>query len=235
MKPNFPVILLLAALFFSPFARCASREEPANPEALVTKARSQQVWDEQTPPLHVKAELGIAGSDGSTAQGNYLFDWVSPTQWREEIKFANYQRLRVRDAKGYWQKSTLDFQPMLIYELSGMLHVKDVLRVRSVQTFGKVKRRESDGQSCVAVNWRVADPLYCLETSWVAYPLPFKRVGRSSLSWQTGGKPGTANPGTCLTKSAVSRVILSVFDSSPDTDAWGKPGGQTGRFLLSCP
>jgi len=166
MKANCPVILVLAALFFSPVARCTSKEEPANPETLVTKARSQQVWDERTPPLRIKAELAVAGTDGTTAQGNYIFDWVSPTEWREEINFANYERLRVRDAKGYWQKSTLDFQPMLVYELSGMLYVKDVLRVRSVQALGKVKSRERDGvrQRCVAVNWaKATDRILCFD------------------------------------------------------------------------
>jgi len=167
MKPSFPVILVLAASFFSPIARCAS-EEAADPERLLSKARSQQVWDERTPPLRIKAELGVGGANGTTAQGDYIFDWVSPTEWREEIKFANYERLRVRDAKGYWQKSTLDYQPMLVYELSGMLHVKDVLRVRSVQTLGKVKSREKDGvrQSCVAVNWaKATDRVLCFDES----------------------------------------------------------------------
>ena len=168
MKRNFSSILVLAALSFSPVARCASKKEPANPETLVTKARLQQVWDEQTPPLRIKAELGVAGTNSTTAQGNYIFDWVSPTEWREEIKFANYERLRVRDAKGYWQKSTLDFQPMLVYELSGILHVKDVLRVRSVQALGKVKNRERDGvrESCVAVNWaKATDRVLCFDDS----------------------------------------------------------------------
>jgi len=54
MKPNSPVILVLAAAFFSPVATPrASKEEPATPDTLVAKARSQQVWDEQTPPLHI--------------------------------------------------------------------------------------------------------------------------------------------------------------------------------------
>jgi len=134
----------------------------------VRKARSLQVWDARTPPLRVKAELGVASVGGTTAQGNYTFNWVSPTEWREEIKFANYARLRVRDVKGYWQKSTLDFQPMLVYELSGMLHVKDVLRVRSVQTLGKGECREKDGvrQSCVAVNWaKATDRVLCFDES----------------------------------------------------------------------
>src|SRR5258708_20242885 len=110
MKPNFPVILVLAVLFFSPIARCASKEEPANPETLVTKARSLQDWDERTPPLRIKAELGVAATDGTTAQGNYIFDWVSPTEWREEIKFANYERLPVQHPK-----DQLFFSASLLY------------------------------------------------------------------------------------------------------------------------
>jgi hypothetical protein len=168
VKPNLPAIVVLAVLFFSSVARCASKEESPNPESLVTRARSQQVWDERTPPLHMKAELGVADADGTTAQGTYVFDWISPTEWREEIKFANYERLRVRDTKGYWQKSTLDFQPMLIYDLSGMLHVKDVLRIRPVQTLGKLKTREKDGvrQSCIAVNWaKATDRILCFDES----------------------------------------------------------------------
>lgn len=168
MKLSSPIILALAALVFSPIARCASKKEAVISETLVAKARSQQVWDEQTPALRLKAELGVTNADGTTAQGDYIFDWVSPTQWREEIKFANYARLRVRDANGYWQKSTLDYQPMLVYELSGMLHVKDVLRIRSLQTLGKVKSRDKNGtrESCVAVNWaRATDRVLCFDES----------------------------------------------------------------------
>ena len=43
MKTSFPVILVLAASFFSPIARCASKKEATVPETLVTKARSQQL------------------------------------------------------------------------------------------------------------------------------------------------------------------------------------------------
>jgi TonB family protein len=166
MQPSLPLLLILATLFFSSISRCASKQEGANSDTLVTKARSQEVWDEQTPHLHMKAELGIAAADGPTAQGNYSLDWVSPTEWREEIKFANYERLRVRDAKGYWQKSTLDYQPMLIYQFSGMLHIKDVLRLRSAQTLGKVRGQQKNGlrQNCVAVNWvKATDRVLCFD------------------------------------------------------------------------
>jgi hypothetical protein len=152
MKPYYPAILTLAVLLPVRLADSASRKHS---EMLLEKARLQQAWDERTPPFHIKAEVVVTGANSTSAQGFYNFDWISTTRWREEIRFANYQRLRVRDAQGYWQKSTLDYQPMLIYQLSGMLHLKDVLRVRSTQNLGKVKTRETAGvrQRCVAVNW----------------------------------------------------------------------------------
>jgi hypothetical protein len=245
MKPNLPVILVLAGLFFSPVTRCASKEEAANPEALVTKARSQQVWDERTPPLHMKAELGVASTDGTTAQGNYIFDWVSPTEWREEIKFANYERLRVRDAKGYWQKSTLDFQPMLAYEFSGMLHVKDVLKVRSVQALGKVKSRDRDGvrQSCVAVNWvKATDRILCFDESngslsGIEYPQndrqaspPISRIEFGAFR-PAGGKlvpfevralkdGKTVATVKVLELTEVKEVNTALFNPPPDAVLW---------------
>src|SRR5579863_6350347 len=155
MKPVFGVVLIVVGAFLPQVASSATKDDSTGAEALVARARSEEVRAEGTPPMNLKADIDVAGVNGTTAQGNYIFDWVSPTEWREEIKFANYERLRVRDAKGYWQKSMLDLQSMLAYEFSGMLHVKDVLKVRSVQALGKVKSRDRDGvrQSCVAVNW----------------------------------------------------------------------------------
>jgi glucan biosynthesis protein len=87
--------------------------------------------------MKMRAEILVAGAKGTLAQGDYVFDWVSPSQWREQIQFANYERLRVRDAKGYWQKSALDYQPELIHQLSGLLHLKEVLSVRPKQTLAE--------------------------------------------------------------------------------------------------
>ncbi len=245
MKTSFPVILVLAGSFFSPIARCATKEKAATPEILVTKARSQQVWDERTPPLRIKAELGVAGANGATAQGDYIFDWVSPTEWREEIKFANYQRLRVRDAAGYWQKSTLDYQPMLVYVLSGMLHAKDVLRIRSAQTLGKVKSREQDGvrRSCVAVNWAKAnDRVLCFDESngaliGIEYPQndrpapppisriefgPFHSVGAKLVPFEIRAlKDGnTVATVKVLEITAVKEVNTALFNPPSDAVLW---------------
>ncbi len=192
----------------------------------------------------MKAKIEVANTDGTSAQGDYIFDWVSPTVWREEIKFANYDRLRVRDTMGYWQKSTLDFQPMLIYELSGMLHVKDVLRVRSVQTLGKVKSRERDGvrQNCAAVNWpKATDRILCFDESNGAListeypqdrpaPSPFSRIEYSAFH-SVGAKlvpfeirefkdKKTIATMTVVEMTDVKEVKMALFAPPSDAVLW---------------
>src|SRR3981081_1757629 len=115
MKFNSSIVLLLAYLFVANASRCAAPEASISSDALISRARFQQLWDEGTPPMQMRAELEVAGADGTMSRGDYTLEWVSPSQWREQIHFANYERLRVRDANGYWQKGTLDYQPALTY------------------------------------------------------------------------------------------------------------------------
>jgi len=58
---------------------------------------------------------------------------------------SNYKRLRVHDAKGYWQQSTLKFQPEIIFQLDTLLDLKAVFRLAEKQVLGKVKSRDKDG------------------------------------------------------------------------------------------
>jgi hypothetical protein len=111
----------------------ASKEEPSGPEALVSRARMQQdIWAEGTPPMSMRAEIQFSDAKGVMTQGQYIFDWVSPSRWREEIRLANYDRLRVRDDKGYWQKSTLNYQPEIIFQLDLLLDSSNPLYSRRV-------------------------------------------------------------------------------------------------------
>ena len=103
----------------------------------------------------MRAEVQVSDAKGALVPGDYTFNWVSPSQWIEEIRFGSYERLRVRDAKGYWQKSGLSYQPEIIFYLDTMLHLKDALKVGPKQTLGKVRNREKSGirQQCTEVKW----------------------------------------------------------------------------------
>jgi TonB family protein len=103
----------------------------------------------------MRAEIQVSDAKGTLVNGSYTLNWVSPSRWREEIRFGNYERLRVGEANGYWQRSGLNYQPEVVFELDRLLHVRDVLRVASKQTLGKIKNREKDGirQKCTEVKW----------------------------------------------------------------------------------
>src|SRR5260370_38893282 len=101
MKLSASTVLFFAYIFLTNASYCAAQEASASSDALISRARLQQQWAEGTPPMKVRAEIQVAGANATTAQGDYTLDWVSPAQWREQIHFANYERLRVGDAKGY--------------------------------------------------------------------------------------------------------------------------------------
>ena len=167
MNHNKSIFLILACMFLADAACCAAKQEAATPQALISRARQQEeIWTEGTPPTLMRAEVQVSDAGGALVQGDYTFYWVSPSQWREEIRFGNYGRLRVGDAKGYWQKSGLGFQPEIIFQLDTMLHLKDALRVGSKQNLGRVRDRKKEGllQKCIEVKWATGtDRIMCFD------------------------------------------------------------------------
>jgi TonB family protein len=169
MNQNKSTVLIFASLFLANAAWCAGKEETSSPEAMIARARLQEeIWTEGTPPMLMRAEIQVYDAHGALAHGDYTFDWVSPTQWREQIRFTDYERLRVRDAKGYWQKSGLSYQPEIIFQLDTILHIKNALWVGSKQTLGKVRNRENAGirQKCAEVKLRIGtERIMCFDES----------------------------------------------------------------------
>ena len=134
----------------------ASKEDSINPESLIAQARKlEEIWTDGTPPIAMRTEIQVFDAKGKVTTGQYNVNWVSPSRWREEVEISNYKRLRVHDAKGYWQQSTLKFQPEIIFQLDTLLDFKTVLTVGGKQVLGKVKSRNKDGvrQKCTEVKW----------------------------------------------------------------------------------
>jgi TonB family protein len=152
---NKSTVLIFACLFLGT-AVYAAKEDVPSPETLISRARLlEDIWTEGTPPMLMRADVQVLDAKGSFGHAGYTFVWISPSRWREEIQFGNYARLRIRDAKGYWQKTALNYQPEIIFQLDTLLHVKNLLSVGSKQTLGKVKNREKNGvrEKCTEVKW----------------------------------------------------------------------------------
>jgi TonB family protein len=151
LRMDLPLMSVLAFLALS--AMSAPKDQSPSGDTLISQARSLEVWAEGTPAVRMRGQIEVSGTN-QVAQGDYAVNWVSPSQWREEIRFPNYQRTRIRDARGYWQNASLDYQPYLIYLLTDLLDLKTVLSVSPKETLGKVKTRQKDGvqQKCVDLN-----------------------------------------------------------------------------------
>jgi len=159
MRIDKAVILIFASLLLQSGNSSANGKETTSPEALISRALLQQdVWTDGTKPMLMRAEIQVTNAKGASVKGNYVLNWVSLSQWREEIRFADYDRLRVGNAKGYWQKSALSYQPEFIFQLDTMIHLKDALRIGATQHFGKVRTREKNGVrcECAEVKWTTA-------------------------------------------------------------------------------
>lgn len=144
-------------LFICSLAPCATlsagKKDKIDPDALLARARSEEVLRTSgTSPTVIRADLQVTNGRAGVAHGEYLLAWASPSQWREEIRFSSYVRIRVGTDKGYWQISTPDYEPEVIFELDPLLDVSTILHVSPDDTTGKVKQRRSHGAMLQCVN-----------------------------------------------------------------------------------
>jgi TonB family protein len=159
-----------ALLFISLFLGYPVKpEDEPSPENLLSRARLlEDTWTEGMPPMFVRADVQVPDAKGSLGHAGYTLVWVSPSRWREEIRFGNYVRLRIRDAAGYWQQSGLNYQPEIIFQLDTLLHIKKMLGIATKQTLGKFKNRKKDGvpEKCTEVKWSIGtERVLCFEES----------------------------------------------------------------------
>lgn len=159
------VLVIFACLLLPGACWGGNNQDATSPDALISRLRPvQDLWAEGTPPVVVQADLQVPDAKGNVARGNYILNWVSPSKWREEIRLGNYVRVRVGNAKGYWQKSSLNYQPEIIFQLDTLLQLRKSTRVHSTETLGKIKNRESDGiaQQCTEVKQKLGtDRMLC--------------------------------------------------------------------------
>jgi Gram-negative bacterial TonB protein C-terminal len=139
-------VLICASLVAASFGGAANQEKSLDPELLIAKARSNEIlWTDGTPKTGLRADVQVADGHGGWATAQYAFAWESSSKWREEIRFTNYDRLRIGSGKGYWQTSNLDYEPEIIFQLDEILHVKALIDLSADETLGKVKQHKRHG------------------------------------------------------------------------------------------
>ncbi len=113
MRPLNRLSCLIAATFLIPTLNSSRHSENSTEatELLAQALKHEYIWATGSSSVDLQAKLELAVGDGKVATGDYTLLWVSPSQSREEINFANFNRTRVQQANGYWQKRNLNYQP----------------------------------------------------------------------------------------------------------------------------
>lgn len=94
-----------------------------------------------------------ATKDNKQALGTYSLTWVAPIRWHEELRVADFSRVRDGVGGGYLQVRSSDSEPEVIFEMDKMLNVAALTRLRSGESIGKTRSRKIDGADleCVQV------------------------------------------------------------------------------------
>ena len=191
------VSLVIAALV-SGVCR-AGKENPVSPESFIAQARKiQEIWTAGTPPLAMRTEIQISYGKDKVTPGQYVVTWLSSSRWREELEIQGYKRVRVHNAKGYWQQSSVTFQPELVFQLDPLLDIKTVLKVKAKEALGKVKSRDKDGvrEHCIEIKREAGtDRILC-----------FDEVSGNLLSVEYPSSENHNPP-------AISRIEYSAFNT----------------------
>lgn len=142
---------VLVALAAIPRPLAAQDIAPTTNDLLARALQLEDLRVAGLPPLDFRAQLEVTVADGKTASGDYSLQWVSPSQAKEEISFANFQRVRLLTANGYWQNRNLEYQPEVIFQIDTLLELKSVLKLGFGETLGKVREKKQGAVrlSCV--------------------------------------------------------------------------------------
>ncbi len=133
------------------FAAEKPKEQAA--ELLARAAAVSDLEASGVPPFWLRAQLFLLGKEGKPAKGGYVLLWTSPTRWREEISLGDYRRVRVGGQDKFFQRRSVDYEPLRVFQLDGTLHFVPRLQTASEGTLGKVQERPSNGRqmNCIEI------------------------------------------------------------------------------------
>jgi TonB family protein len=115
-----------------------------------------------SPPFELDAKVNVYAGNKVATPGNYKLIWVSPSQWREELTYPGYTRVRVGGTDEYWQQRSVSYESLQITELSSAIDFASDLR--DEQSPGKLKPRKQSGDTlaCAAASGRPTKD-YCFD------------------------------------------------------------------------
>ncbi len=140
-------VVAIALLTFCSCSPAGTQGKPQlDPAELLKKAA--ELSDLRSPgiaPYVLEGRVRVQGSGPKPLEGKYRLLWSSEKQWREEIIFPGYRRLRVGGENKYLQQRTTNYEPKAISDLTRTLDFVSFLQVLPEESPGKLRQRKQGG------------------------------------------------------------------------------------------
>lgn len=121
------------------------------------------------PHYRLSAALTVNVDKAGSLLGKYVFLRNAAGNWREEITFPGYKRVRVGDEHIYWQLRSTYFDPLSIQDIDEfVLDFTSQLHLQKALKFSKPFKQRKDGQeySCLhPYDEDLQSQIYCFDTS----------------------------------------------------------------------
>jgi hypothetical protein len=119
-------------------------------------------------PFTLRGHVRIRTAAGGYEVGTYRLDWNSASQWREELAFADFKRLRIGGPEKYWEETSQDLPPVAMLQFDRLFNFVKELREQTKWVAGRVREQKSKGGpiECVSmekVNLADLDHDYCFD------------------------------------------------------------------------
>ena len=118
---SFVLAALSVLVAFTPSASGQSdKDAAARVQATALFAKALALTDlraPDSPPFELRGTINAHQRGDKDLTGTYLLKWASPEEWRQEVHFLDYTRVRVGGKNQYWQSRTTSYEVQPVLEL----------------------------------------------------------------------------------------------------------------------
>jgi TonB family protein len=134
-------------------------DQPAESFALLARAsKMEDLRADGAAPFVFEAQVRATLNKRQTV-GAYSLTWVAANRWHEELRLADFSRIRGGVDGGYRQIRTPDYQPQVIFDLDQILNVTTIAKLAAGERAGKIRARKIDGVQLSCIEIRIKDDL----------------------------------------------------------------------------
>ncbi|MGH9561389.1 MAG: energy transducer TonB [Terracidiphilus sp.] len=165
----FYLSIALAVSFLWPTSSSAGKDDQADLRKLFERA--QNIGDIRaagSPGFRMMGDVRLWVKKGTPMQGKYLLIWRPDGNWREELRFNGYKRVRVGNEKQFWQVRSTETENAQIFGFDEVMNLERGLKIEEGDKLKRLPNGKIDGVVADCVRHATAGSLprtYCFSSS----------------------------------------------------------------------